>query len=222
MHFHTEPIRCVAVPQDNDLKCDLRLSHWTQGGRLCVVLAASQQGPPKGILLGSSPGGGAFYIEPPSAVPLNNDLAAARGEAAAAEENVLWQLTGQIIDNHHDLQAALDLVSLPMHDPAQGTANLCKHYPAAARGGAIAAKVYMLWPLAGKNFDIDHDLQDALDLVSWLTFLPCFVAVFGHHMAHQYLEPVLEPDHEVGAARGEAAAARAQGHVLWQQQHADR
>lgn len=98
---------------------------------MCIVLAASQQGPPKGILLGSSPGGGAFYLEPPSAVPLNNDLAAAKGEAAAAEENVLWQLTGQIIDNHFDLQAALDLVSLlllllhcscclwPMHDPSK-------------------------------------------------------------------------------------------------------
>lgn len=81
-----------------------------QSGRLCVVLPASQQGPPKGILLGSSPGGGAFYIEPPSAVPLNNDLAAARGEAAAAEENVLWQLTGRVIDDLEDLQASLDMV----------------------------------------------------------------------------------------------------------------
>lgn len=83
-----------------------------QSGRLCVVLPASQQGPPKGILLGSSPGGGAFYIEPPSAVPLNNDLAAARGEAAAAEENVLWQLTGRVIDDLEDLQASLDMVGL--------------------------------------------------------------------------------------------------------------
>ena len=83
-----------------------------QSGRLCVVLPTSQQGPPKGILLGSSPGGGAFYIEPPSAVPLNNDLAAARGEAAAAEENVLWQLTGRVIDDLEDLQASLDMVGL--------------------------------------------------------------------------------------------------------------
>lgn len=57
------------------------------------------------------PGGGAFYIEPPSAVPLNNELAAARGEAAAAEDNVLWHLTGQIIDNLEDVQRALDNVS---------------------------------------------------------------------------------------------------------------
>ncbi|KAL3134938.1 hypothetical protein ABBQ32_007900 [Trebouxia sp. C0010 RCD-2024] len=79
-------------------------------GRFCVVLPASQQGPPKGILLGTSPGGGAFYIEPPSAVALNNELAAARGEAGAAEENVLWQLTGQVIDNLEDIQRALDNV----------------------------------------------------------------------------------------------------------------
>jgi len=44
-------------------------------------------------------------------VPLNNELAAARGEAAAAEENVMWQLTGQIIDNLADMQAALAIVS---------------------------------------------------------------------------------------------------------------
>ena len=55
-------------------------------------------------------GGGAFYIEPPSAVPLNNELAAVRGEAAAAEDNVLWQLTGQVIDNLDDIQTALDNV----------------------------------------------------------------------------------------------------------------
>ena len=58
------------------------------------------------------PGGGAFYIEPPSAVPLNNELAAVRGEAAAAEDNVLWRLTGQIIDNQEDIQRALDNVSM--------------------------------------------------------------------------------------------------------------
>ena len=46
-------------------------------------------------------------------MPLNNDLAAAKGEAAAAAEKVMWQLTGQIIDNLADMQAALDIVSLP-------------------------------------------------------------------------------------------------------------
>ncbi len=44
-------------------------------------------------------------------MPLNNELAAARGEAAAAEENVMWQLTGQVIDNLADMQAALAIVS---------------------------------------------------------------------------------------------------------------
>lgn len=52
-------------------------------------------------------------MEPPSAVPLNNELAAARGEAAAAEDNVLWKLTGQVIDNLEDMQRALDNVSWP-------------------------------------------------------------------------------------------------------------
>ncbi len=44
-------------------------------------------------------------------MPLNNELAAARGEAAAAEEKVMWQLTGQVIDNLADMQAALAIVS---------------------------------------------------------------------------------------------------------------
>ena len=46
-------------------------------------------------------------------MPLNNELAAVRGEAAAAEDNVLWQLTGQVIDNLEDIQSALDNVSGP-------------------------------------------------------------------------------------------------------------
>ena len=54
-------------------------------------------------------------MEPPSAVPLNNELAAVRGEAAAAEENVLWKLTGQVIDNLEDMQRALDNVSWLAH-----------------------------------------------------------------------------------------------------------
>jgi hypothetical protein len=45
---------------------------------MCVAVPVSAEGPPKGILLGSS--GGVLYVEPPAAVPLNNDLAAARGE----------------------------------------------------------------------------------------------------------------------------------------------
>lgn len=50
-------------------------------------------------------------MEPPAAVPLNNELAAAKGEAAAAEEAVMWRLTGLISDNLTDVQAALDAVS---------------------------------------------------------------------------------------------------------------
>ena len=51
-----------------------------------------------------------LYVEPQAAVPLNNDLAAARGEAYAAVENVLWKLTGLIADAIDDVQQALDTV----------------------------------------------------------------------------------------------------------------
>jgi dsDNA-specific endonuclease/ATPase MutS2 len=47
-------------------------------------------------LLGSSASGEWLYIEPPSAVPLNNELIAARGELLTAEEAVLLALTGQV------------------------------------------------------------------------------------------------------------------------------
>ena len=55
-------------------------------------------------------GGGAYYVEPSSAVPLNNDLGAARAISQAAEEAVMWRLTGMISDAQDDIQDALDAV----------------------------------------------------------------------------------------------------------------
>lgn len=87
-----------------------------QGGRMCVVVPVSADAPPKGILLGSS--AGCLYVEPPAAVALNNDLAAARGEAATAAEAVLWRLTGDVIDAVSDLERLLDVVRrLQPHAP---------------------------------------------------------------------------------------------------------
>lgn len=37
------------------------------------------------------------FIEPEAVVGFNNDLVAARAEALAAEEEVLWKLTGQLL-----------------------------------------------------------------------------------------------------------------------------
>jgi hypothetical protein len=50
------------------------------------------------------------YIEPAAAVPLNNDLGAARGELAAAEEAVLWRLTGRVAGAILALESTLDRV----------------------------------------------------------------------------------------------------------------
>lgn len=50
------------------------------------------------------------YVEPPAAVPLNNELAAARGELYGAEEAVLWRLTGDVGDARYALQDTLDKV----------------------------------------------------------------------------------------------------------------
>lgn len=75
---------------------------------MCVVVPQGSDNVPKGILLGSN--GGFLYVEPQAAVSLNNDLAAARGEAAAAAETMLWRLTGDVIDAASDLQHLLDVV----------------------------------------------------------------------------------------------------------------
>jgi hypothetical protein len=84
------------------------LGMWGQGGRMCVAMAVGDS-PPRGLILGT--GAGVVYVEPPAAVPLNNELGAARAEAAAAEEAVLWGLTGQVADAEETLQRALDAVN---------------------------------------------------------------------------------------------------------------
>ena len=81
-----------------------------QSGRLCVAVPSSEA-QPKGLVLGGSSAAGVLYVEPQAAVPLNNELAAACGEAYAAVENVLWRLTGLIADAVEDVQQALDTVS---------------------------------------------------------------------------------------------------------------
>jgi hypothetical protein len=62
-------------------------------------------------MLGSTPGGGMVFIEPPSAVMLNNDLMAARAEAMAAEESVLWELTGKLLGVLTLVQTAFEVRS---------------------------------------------------------------------------------------------------------------
>lgn len=57
-------------------------------------------------------GGGLMYVEPPAAVSLNNELAAARGECYGAEEEVLWDLTGQMMGVLDELQAMYEVSTL--------------------------------------------------------------------------------------------------------------
>lgn len=76
------------------------------GDHACGGVVGESKG--GGVVLGT--GTGVQYVEPGAAVPLNNDLAAARGEALAAEEAVLWQLTGLIIDHHGVLADLLSSV----------------------------------------------------------------------------------------------------------------
>lgn len=62
----------------------------------------------QGVVLGSSAGGALLYVEPGAVVPTNNELAAARGEAYAAEETVLSQLSMRCAALAASLEAVLD------------------------------------------------------------------------------------------------------------------
>lgn len=95
-----------------------------QGSRVCLAVPGGTT-PPKGMLLGSSTGGSIVYVEPTAAVPLNNDLAAARGEAYAAEESVLWKLTGIVMEALDSLQHILDVVSHCMRQKMHCTGAIC-------------------------------------------------------------------------------------------------
>lgn len=77
---------------------------------MCVASPATG-GPPRGVLLGTSAGGALYYVEPAAAIGPNNELGAAKGEAMAAEESVLWKLTATVIEAVDDLQNVLDVVS---------------------------------------------------------------------------------------------------------------
>ena len=83
-----------------------------QAGRMCVVVSPSDN-QPKGVVLGMMSSGAATYIEPNAAVPLNNERSVLRAEMWAAEEEVLWKLTGQLADDMDDVGRALDVVIFP-------------------------------------------------------------------------------------------------------------
>ncbi|GLC37921.1 hypothetical protein PLESTF_000610400 [Pleodorina starrii] len=81
-----------------------------RGGRMCVAVPAGTK-ISNGVLLGSSPGGSLQYIEPPAVVGANNELGAARAEAAAAEEAVLWDLTGLVMGALEELENTFRVVA---------------------------------------------------------------------------------------------------------------
>lgn len=80
-------------------------------------------------MVGADVGGGQVFVEPPAAMALNTDLQAARGEARAAEEEVLRGLTARLAHTLSDAQACYH-VGLPQpplvgratpHDPQAPT-----------------------------------------------------------------------------------------------------
>ncbi|GIL91154.1 hypothetical protein Vretifemale_18815, partial [Volvox reticuliferus] len=81
-----------------------------RGGRMCVAVPAGTK-ISNGVLLGSSPGGSLQFVEPPAAMGLNNELGAARAEAQAAEEAVLWQLTGLVLGSLEELESTFRIVA---------------------------------------------------------------------------------------------------------------
>ncbi|WIA43850.1 hypothetical protein OEZ86_010265 [Tetradesmus obliquus] len=80
-----------------------------KSGRLCIAVPAGTR-INNGVMLGSSVGGGLTYIEPAQVVSLNNELMAARAEAMAAEEAVLWELSGRLMGCLEDVETAFSIV----------------------------------------------------------------------------------------------------------------
>lgn len=79
---------------------------------------AGSKVPAGSMLLGSSPGGALSYVEPPAAVPLNNELVAALGEAATAEEEVLYDLSARLMGVQQEVEAAFEV---GVRGPARGS-----------------------------------------------------------------------------------------------------
>lgn len=50
------------------------------------------------------------YVEPHAAVPLNNELGAARGRARAAEDAILWRVTGAVADAMEEIEGCYTMV----------------------------------------------------------------------------------------------------------------
>jgi dsDNA-specific endonuclease/ATPase MutS2 len=75
------------------------------------------------VVLHVTPGSSTAYVEPQAAIPLNNSLAAARGEAYAATEAVLWKLSGLVMEVVDSLNHILEVVrSIPLPLPLPLTA----------------------------------------------------------------------------------------------------
>ena len=101
-------------------------------------------------------GGGTYYLEPQSAVPLNNELGAARAITQAAEESVMWRLTGMISDAQDEIQEALDAVS---HQTQQSC--ITNFYFAHLIFGMFEAL----------SSDAEDNVQETLDVASHLQLL---------------------------------------------------
>ncbi len=65
-------------------------------------------------MLGATPGGGMVFIEPAGVVGGNNDLIAARAEAMAAEEAVLWDLSGRLMGCLTEVQTVRACRAVPV------------------------------------------------------------------------------------------------------------
>ncbi len=91
-----------------------------------MCLAVADGGRKTGVVLHVTPGSATTYVEPQAAIPLNNSLAAARGEAYAAVEAVLWRLSGLVMAVVDSLAHILETVAPSAHhNPCPALLYLC-------------------------------------------------------------------------------------------------
>lgn len=83
----------------------------TRNGRAVVALKATHRHQLKGVILDRSNSGATLYIEPYALTELSNALEDALSEEKNEITRILWQLTHQVLEQHHDIFIALRVLT---------------------------------------------------------------------------------------------------------------
>ncbi|KAF6255024.1 hypothetical protein COO60DRAFT_258769 [Scenedesmus sp. NREL 46B-D3] len=175
-----------------------------KSGRLCIAVPAGTR-VNNGVMLGSSVGGGMTYIEPAQVVSLNNELLAARAEAMAAEEAVLWELSGRLMGCLEDVETAfsvvgwLDVLSAKVRFGLWMGAVMPQFTPwdevFHTRSGAALRKQQQQQHAGGSGSSLGRQQQQQGDAVDWDAFASAGAAAGAAVHLRRLSHPLLLADY---------------------------